>query len=130
MAPSEDKSGPGHGELSPEDREAFRRRAADLGTKLEQVKAQRTPPPERTQRGAAYGRAMKIAAELVVGILVGGFLGRVLDEYFGTAPWLLVLFLLLGFAAGLLNVVRSARRMQAEAEPMQRSAPSVTDDDD
>lgn len=130
MAPSGGKSGPGHGELSPEEREEFRRRAADLGHKLDSVKAQRRPPADQVARGAAYGKAMKIAVELVVGILVGGFIGRLLDGYLGTAPWLLVLFLMLGFAAGLLNVIRSARRMQAEVEPVQRSAKDVADDDD
>lgn len=130
MAAQGDSNEPGRGELSPEEREAFRRRAAELGQKLDSVKAQKAPPPERVDRGAAYGRAMKIAIELVVGIVVGGFLGRLLDSQLGTQPWLMILFLLLGFAAGLLNVVRQARRMQAEAEPLQRSAKPVADDED
>jgi ATP synthase protein I len=130
MAASGDSNEPGRGELSPEEREAFRRRAAELGQKLDSVKAQKAPLPDRVDRGAAYGKAMKIAIELVVGIVVGGFLGRLLDSQFGTQPWLMILFLLLGFAAGLLNVVRQARRMQAEAEPLQRSAKPVADDED
>ena len=130
MAPSGNDSEPGRGELSPEDREAFRKRAAELGQKLDSVKAQRPPPPDNKARGAAYGQAMKIAVELVVGIAVGGFIGRVLDGYFGTTPWLLIVFLLLGFAAGMMNVVRTARRMQAEAEPLQRAATPVSDDED
>jgi len=76
------------------------------------------------------GQAMKIAIELVVGIAVGGFIGKILDDQFGTAPWLLIVFLMLGFAAGLMNIVRTARRLQAEAEPMQRSAKAVPDDDE
>lgn len=76
------------------------------------------------------GQAMKIAIELVVGIAVGGFIGKVLDDQFGSAPWLLILFLMLGFAAGLLNIVRIARRLQAEAEPLQRNAKAVPDDDE
>lgn len=130
MASSGSNSGPERGEISPEDREAFRKRAEELGHKLDQVKAQRAPPPDQRTRGAAYGQAMKIAVELVVGIAVGGFIGRVLDGQFGTTPVLLIVFLLLGFAAGLMNVVRSARRMQAEAEPLQRAAKSVRDDED
>ncbi len=73
---------------------------------------------------------MKIAIELVVGLGVGGFIGKFLDEQLGTKPWLLILFIILGFAAGMLNVVRAAQRMQKEAEPLQRAAPSVPDDED
>ena len=76
------------------------------------------------------GQAMKIAIELVVGIAVGGFIGKVLDGQFGTAPWLLIVFLMLGFAAGLTNIVRTARRLQAEAEPLQRSAKAVPDEEE
>jgi ATP synthase protein I len=131
MVPTGNNSEPGRGELSPEDREAFRKRADELGKKLDSVKAQRPPPPpDNRARGAAYGQAMKIAVELVVGIAVGGLVGRLLDGFFGTRPVLLILFLLLGFAAGLMNVIRSARRMQAEAEPLQRAAKPASDDED
>jgi ATP synthase protein I len=54
----------------------------------------------------------------------------VLDDQFGTAPWLLIVFLMLGFAAGLMNIVRTARRLQAQAEPLQRGAKAVPDDED
>jgi len=57
-------------------------------------------------------------------------LGWVLDRQLGTTPWLLVVFLILGFAAGLSNVIRTARQMQAKAEPLQRGAKPVADDDD
>ena len=120
MSASSEDENPARGELSPEDREAFRRRASDLGARLDKVKAQ----------ARAKGQAMKIAIEPVVGIAVGGFIGKVLDDQFGTAPWMLIVFLMLGFAAGLLNIVRAARRLQAEAEPLQRSAKAVPDDED
>ena len=42
----------------------------------------------------------------------------------------MIVLVILGFAAGLLNVVRAAQKAQAENEPLQRAAPSVTDDDD
>ena len=134
MSPSGKDSEPGRGELSPEEREAFRKRASDLGQRLDSVKAQNAPKyapnPDERARGAAFGQATKIAVELVVGIAVGGLIGRVLDQQFGTGPVLLIVFLLLGFAAGLMNVVRTARRMQAEAEPLQRAAKPVEDDED
>jgi ATP synthase protein I len=134
MSTSSDDDRPERGEIAPEDREAFKRRASDLGARLDQVKAaaraKEGPDPDNRARGAALGQAMKIAIELVVGIAVGGFIGKVLDDQFGTAPWLLIVFLMLGFAAGLSNIVRTARRLQAEAEPLQRRAKAVPDDED
>lgn len=135
MSASNGDKNPPRGELSPEDREAFRKRASDLGARLDKVKDEvrkrhAEPEPDQRARGAAMGQAMKIAIELVVGIAVGGFIGKVLDDQFGTRPWLLIVFLMLGFAAGILNIVRTARRLQAEAEPLQRSAKSVPDDEE
>ncbi|MCL4768341.1 MAG: AtpZ/AtpI family protein [Hyphomicrobiaceae bacterium] len=122
--------GSGRGEISREDREALRARAAGLGDRLEQVKARRAPQLDNSARGAALGQAFKIAIELVVGVVFGGLVGWALDRYLGSAPWLLVLFLVLGFAAGIMNVVRTARRMQAAAEPLQRAAAPVEPDED
>ncbi|WP_439542176.1 AtpZ/AtpI family protein [Hyphomicrobium sp.] len=134
MSTSSDDEKPARGEITPEDRDAFKKRASDLGARLEKVKAEarakRGPEPDGRARGAAMGQAMKIAIELVVGIAVGGFIGKILDDQFGTAPWLMIVFLMLGFAAGLMNIIRTARRLQAEAEPMQRSAKAVPDDDE
>jgi ATP synthase protein I len=122
--------GSGRGEISREDREALRARAAGIGARLEQVKARQAPQSDSAARGAAFGQAFKIAIELVVGVLFGGLIGWALDRYLGSAPWLLVLFLVLGFAAGMMNVIRTAQRMQAASEPLQRAAPSVEPDDE
>ncbi len=73
------------------------------------------------------GQGMRIAVDLVVGVAFGGFVGWWLDRYFDTAPWLMVLLFILGFAAGMLNVIRTARRMQAGVEALQRAAPSIPD---
>lgn len=122
----------GRGEISPEDREAIRQRSLDIGRKLDAVKSRSNPArdEEERRRGAAFGQAFRYAAELIVGVGVGGFIGWALDRQFGTAPWLMVLFVILGFAAGLLNVIRAAQKAQAEMEPLQRAAPSVRDDED
>lgn len=130
MSNSDDDSEPGRGEISPADREALRKRAAGLGKRVDDAKARYAPPPEQNARGVAMGQAFKIVAELVIGVGVGGFIGWALDRQFGTAPWLLIVFFLFGFAAGMLNVIRTARKMQAEAEPLQRAARPVKDDDD
>lgn len=123
-----DGKGPERGEISPEDRAAFRRRASEIGRQLDTAKSRHAPKAEEDgRRGAAMGQAMKIAVELVVGVAVGGFIGWFLDKQLGTQPWLMVVFIVLGFCAGMLNVIRTAQRMQAQAEPLQRSAPSVRD---
>lgn len=135
MASNGNASDPRRGTLSPEEREALRKRASELGKRLEDVRVRKAPPSaESRARGAAMGDAFKITAELIAGIAVGGGIGWALDRTLGTAPWLLIVFLILGFAGGMSNVIKSARRMQAMAEPMQRSAPSAPagngDDDD
>ena len=119
----------GDGRISPEEREAIRQRSADIGKKLDAVNARLTPIDQRAQ-GAAFGQAFRYAADLIVGVGVGGFLGWALDRQFGTAPWLMILLVVLGFAAGLLNVIRAAQKAQAENEASQLAAPPVADDDD
>ena len=69
-------------------------------------------------------RGLKISAELIGGVVVGGGLGWLLDRWLGTFPLLFIVFFLLGSAAGILNIVRQAQR---ETTP---PAPSVMDDDD
>lgn len=82
-----------------------------LGAELE---ARRPAPRPGSARGAsatgspALGRALRASTEFVAGILVGGGLGWALDKGLGTSPWGLIVFLLLGFAAGVYNVLRSA----------------------
>ncbi len=131
MSPAGKGSDSDPGELSAEEREEFRKRASDLGHKLDAAKARREVPEATRARGESYGQAMKIAVELVVGVAVGGFIGWTLDCQLGTKPWLLVVFVMLGFGAGLSNIIRTARRMQAEAEPLQKAAkPAPADDDE
>ena len=124
---------PGNGKISPEDREAIRKRSEELGQKLDALKSQRAQaerPAKQGSQSSDFGAAFKFAAELVVGVAVGGGLGWALDKQFGTAPWLMIVLVILGFAAGLLNVVRAAQEAQAKNEPLQKAAPSVKDDDE
>ena len=135
MSSSGNGSDPRRGEISPEDREALKRRAEAIGKHLGEVQSRKSPTSsmsdeEQKARGSAMGQAFKISVELVAGVAVGGFIGWVIDRQLGTKPWLFIVFLVLGFAAGMLNTIRSARKMQASAEPMQRRAPSVKDDEE
>ena len=68
----------------------------------------------RTSGAAGYGQAMKLSSEFIAGIAAGAGLGWLIDRMAGTSPWGLIVFLLLGFGAGILNVLRSAG-MVAEA---------------
>ena len=75
---------------------------------------------QATKGGAAgYAAALKLSSEFIAGILVGTGIGWIIDRLAGTSPWGLIIFFLLGFCAGVLNVLRSAGLV---AEPEIRSA--------
>jgi ATP synthase protein I len=71
--------------------------------------AGRTPRPKGATSGLGF--ALRIGVELVAALLVGGGLGLFLDRWLGTTPWLMLVFFLLGAAAGFLNVYRLATGM-------------------
>ena len=58
--------------------------------------------------GHGFAQAMKLSTEFVAGVVVGAGIGWLIDSGLGTSPWGLIVFLLLGFCAGVLNVLRSA----------------------
>ena len=60
------------------------------------------------------GTAFKMSTELVAAVAVGTIIGFILDNWFGTKPWLILIFFFVGVAAGIMNVVKSAKRMQKE----------------
>jgi ATP synthase protein I len=127
MSDGEKEKDSGRGTISAEERETFKSRAGEIDRRLSEVKARHAPKPEARQRGEAMGQGLKIAVELVVGVGFGALVGWWLDKTFGTQPWLMIVMVLLGFAAGMMNIIRTARRMQANAEAAQRSAPAVND---
>ena len=61
---------------------------------------------------ASFGKALKISTELVAAVAVGAILGFILDNWFGTKPLLTIIFFIMGVAAGILNVIKSAKKMQ------------------
>lgn len=128
MAGAENQSGR---EQSSRDADTIRRRLDALGDKLADAQSRHRPAPglQPQGHGAALGQALRLGVELVAGVAVGGFIGWALDRLFGTAPLMMVVFLGLGAAAGIMNVVRTAKRMQADAASV-KDLPSVADDDD
>jgi ATP synthase protein I len=124
-----EKESCGHG--SGRDTETIRQRLDALEGKLVAAHGRRGPPPEEPEgRGKALGQAFRLATELVAGVVVGGFIGWALDGLFGTGPLLMVVFLILGAAAGIMNVVRTAKSMQGEPLPGHHLPKDVTEDDD
>ena len=65
--------------------------------------------------------AWRMVVELVVGLGIGFGIGYGLDSLLGTTPWLMVIFVLLGFAAGVKTMVRSAHEIQSKAEAAQKA---------
>ena len=58
------------------------------------------------------GQAFKLSTELVAAVLVGTIIGFILDNWFDTKPWLIIIFFFVGVIAGILNVIRSAKKLQ------------------
>ena len=113
--------------------QAIKRRLHELEERLGSVRARHEPAAASHPdgRGPALGSALRLATELIAGVAVGGFIGWALDRFFGSAPFLMVLFLILGAAAGILNVIRTAQAMQAAAGPLPgKDLPRSADDED
>src|ERR1700685_156707 len=93
------------------DEAALSARLQQLGEGLARQRAQRTSggaTGDRATAASGYARGFRLSSELVAGVVVGAGLGWLVDRWLGVAPWGLIVFLLLGFVAGVLNVMRSA----------------------
>lgn len=79
----------------------------DLGAAIaeEQVVEAKTEG-KSAKDGGALAAGLKASTELVAGVLVGGFIGYMLDQWLGTKPWLMMVFLIFGIAAGFRNLYR------------------------
>ena len=100
----------GHGNRSAEEA-ALSARLQSLGERL--ARHQEPGPQAETRSGSksdpsALASGFRLSTELVAGVLVGAFIGWALDKWLGISPWGMIVFLLLGFAAGVINVMRAA----------------------
>ncbi|MCW5695884.1 MAG: AtpZ/AtpI family protein [Bauldia sp.] len=122
-------NGDGAGRPTTEQDSSLSARLRALGDRLNVRRVEMTPvEPSRTgARGESQG--MKIAAEFVAGILVGGAIGWFLDNWLGTSPWGLIVFVLLGFAAGVLNALRTAGLATESPARLRREGKDGTGDD-
>ena len=88
----------------------------DLKTRLKIAKSKikNQMLSESEKKGSFMGSAFRLGTELVAAVGVGTIIGFILDSWFDTKPWLIIIFFFLGTAAGILNVIRTANRMQKE----------------
>ncbi|QSY95168.1 AtpZ/AtpI family protein [Rhizobium bangladeshense] len=90
---------------------------AELATKRVEANVEEASEARAEESRKGYAQAMKLSSEFISAIVVGAVLGYVLDRFVGTAPWGLIVLLLLGFCAGVLNVLRSAGKV---SQPLDR----------
>ena len=87
----------------------------EIATRLEIAKKniKNTQKNKRDSSAASMGKALKISTELVAAVFIGSIIGFLLDDWFDTKPLLTICFFLIGVAAGILNVFRSAKKMHS-----------------
>ena len=83
-------------------------------SKIAKSKIKKPVQSDSEKRGSFMGSAFKLGTELVAAVAVGTIIGFILDSWFDTKPWLIIIFFFLGAASGMLNVIRTANRMQKE----------------
>ena len=106
---------------------------SDLEARIARAQA-RSPVRTEAEQGrqsdmSGMSRGFRLASEFAAAIIVGAGLGYLIDMVLPTRPWGMVVLLLLGFAAGVLNVVRAAKTMNA-ATAVPADTPALRDDDD
>ena len=84
--------------------------------KIAKSKIKRQAQSDDEKKGSFMGSAFKLGTELVAAVAVGTIIGFILDSWFDTKPWLIIIFFLMGVAAGITNVFRSAKNMQKDKE--------------
>ncbi len=87
-------------------------RLKSLDARLDKAAADRQVTEVKRTRTSndskALGQALRLSAEFVSGVAAGGILGWLVDRLFGIAPWGLIVCLILGFCAGMLNLMRAS----------------------
>ena len=80
--------------------------------KIAKDKISRKNSQKKVEPKSNIGTAFKMSTELVSAVAVGTIIGFILDNWFGTKPWLILIFFFVGVIAGIMNVIKSAKNMQ------------------
>jgi ATP synthase protein I len=94
---------------------AEQERLRQLEARIAAARKAQAPEPRLDEHYSGAQLAWRMVIELVAGLLIGFGIGLGLDALFGTRPLFLVLFIMLGFAAGVKTMLRTAREAQDEA---------------
>jgi ATP synthase protein I len=124
MADGAKTSGNGNREQSSSEEAALSARLGSLDRRLSDIEGSRKIGIDRSgsEQDAAQAKAsamamgLRLSSELVAGVLVGAALGWGFDRLLSTSPWGFIVFLLLGFTAGVINVMRTAGVMAKQSE--------------
>ena len=84
----------------------------DTRLKIAKKKANKNSLTKDKKNTSSLGAALKLSTEMVAAVFVGSIIGFILDNWFDSKPWLTIIFFFAGAAAGILNVIRSAKQMQ------------------
>ena len=120
-------------EASPPELGDLSDRLKDLSGRIAAGKSERAEsnkPSASLQGATGYAKGYRLASEFVAGTLVGGLIGYGIDRLFGTLPFGLIVFLLLGFGAGILNMARAANRVPPAQERLGSNPPPQAAHDD
>jgi ATP synthase protein I len=101
--------------------ERRRRLAVELAERARETGVEQAGEERAEQSRKGYAEAMKLSSEFISAVIVGAILGYLLDRFASTGPWGLIVFLLLGFCAGVLNVLRAAGKVSSP-HPVDRHA--------
>jgi ATP synthase protein I len=108
-------------------------RLDDLSSRISAEKretVQRGRPSGQYQGASDYSKGYRLASEFVAGVLVGAAVGYGLDRLFNTLPLFLIIFLLAGFGAGIVNMSRAANRSPPTPEELARMPKPDGDEDE
>jgi ATP synthase protein I len=117
------KSGRRSGSTAKKDDLADRLRRLD--ERLDSKQEARVERARARSDGSAFGVAMRLSTEFVSAILIGAAIGWGIDKVLGIAPWGMIVFLMLGFCAGVLNVMRAAGRISDPYAKQGAEAPGI-----
>jgi ATP synthase protein I len=116
MADGANDGGNGNDGKSSSDEAALSARLGSLDQRLSEIRGSRKSGTDQSQDGSGNGAArasamaigFRLSSELIAGVVVGALLGWGFDRLLSTSPFGLIVFVLLGFVAGVVNVIRSA----------------------